>query len=248
MAGMKKRHDEFVDKVAHKVLDSLSEDDREFIYKYPDSTTHHFGLGLWIRNKYIYNKKLDFFYGFEDDLSSEIIERIASLIIDNYDYENSYYRRMYDDYHFGYYRRLYFARNEEWPDALMEEYAEMAVNIDEDTAVKQTLKDVKERVLGKKQFEENAEKYGLTDNQIKEFRGFVKNYNNSYQRGGMTPLPYDLALLGCKSLEPELRQQLLRILAIILEENTELASKMPRFVLNQEDASQVVARIIRRRR
>ena len=73
-------HEEFMEKTALKVLKKLSREDKDFILKNPEPYIHHFGLGLLIRNKYIHTKKLDFICLSPDDISSEIVEKIISLL------------------------------------------------------------------------------------------------------------------------------------------------------------------------
>ena len=73
-------HEEFVESTAKKVLKKLSREDKDYILEHPEPYEHHFGLGLTIRNKYIHGKKLDFLCFSPDDLSSEIVERIISLL------------------------------------------------------------------------------------------------------------------------------------------------------------------------
>ena len=68
----------FVDSVAQEVLAGLSEEDKEFIRNNPDPIGYHFSLGLYIRNKYIYEGYPD--CESPDDLSGEIIERIIALL------------------------------------------------------------------------------------------------------------------------------------------------------------------------
>ncbi|MBR0462211.1 MAG: hypothetical protein IJJ00_05835 [Erysipelotrichaceae bacterium] len=74
---------EFIESVAQKEFKRLKNEDRQYIYDNPDDTLH-FGLGLYIRNRYIHGKDLHFddqyFVVFPDDLSSSIIERIRELV------------------------------------------------------------------------------------------------------------------------------------------------------------------------
>ena len=41
---------------------------------------YHFTLGLYIRNKYIHGKPLEFFYLCADDLSTKIVERVIEKL------------------------------------------------------------------------------------------------------------------------------------------------------------------------
>lgn len=76
------KRDEFVNRVAKEVLNGLSDKDQEYIYMNPNSVAHHFGLGLMIRNTYIYNDDVGFLFENPDDLSSRIISKIALIIIE----------------------------------------------------------------------------------------------------------------------------------------------------------------------
>ena len=115
--GMSKR-DQFVNKVAKEVLNGLSDKDKEYIYMNPNSVAHHFGLGLMIRNKYIYNNDNEYVSDSPDNLSSIIVSKIASMIIENYDYKNPMCRWLYDSFEFPYYRKLYFVVNNKFPDEI----------------------------------------------------------------------------------------------------------------------------------
>lgn len=77
------KRDEFVNRVAKEVLNGLSDKDKEYIFMNPNSVAHHFGLGLTIRNAYIYNDDVGLLFENPDNLSSRIISKIASMIIDN---------------------------------------------------------------------------------------------------------------------------------------------------------------------
>lgn len=77
------KRDEFVNRVAKEVLNGLSDKDKEYIFMNPNSDAHHFGLGLIIRNAYIYNDDVGLLFENPDNLSSRIISKIASMIIDN---------------------------------------------------------------------------------------------------------------------------------------------------------------------
>ena len=45
---------EYLDSIVEEVCGSLSEEDREYMRKNPDPAEYHFGLGVDIRNEYIY--------------------------------------------------------------------------------------------------------------------------------------------------------------------------------------------------
>ena len=76
----KAKQERFVEQTAKDILAGMSQDDKDYMILHPDPYEHHFGLGLFIRNKYIHGKELGFFYGDPDDLSHEIIQRLISLL------------------------------------------------------------------------------------------------------------------------------------------------------------------------
>ncbi len=75
-AAEERKREAFVERVAEEVLGTLTQEDREYLAAHPDPFEHHFGLGMWIRNRYIHGRKLGFFVGMPDSLSGEIVERI----------------------------------------------------------------------------------------------------------------------------------------------------------------------------
>ncbi len=75
-----RREDEFVEYVARDVLSKLSAEDKRSLMEHPDPIDHHFGLGLFIRNKYIHGKKLGFFVFRPDSLSTTIVGRVIEII------------------------------------------------------------------------------------------------------------------------------------------------------------------------
>ena len=116
---------EFVDRIARVVLEELSEDDKRYIYDYPDSAEYHFGMAMGIRNRFIYGQEVDIDRYEPDDLSGEIMSRIASLLIENYDYDDSYYYLVYESGSFNHARRLYHIITGDCPDAIIDKYADM---------------------------------------------------------------------------------------------------------------------------
>ena len=72
----------FIEQTAQDVFDGLTPGDKKYLRQHPATWEHHFGLGLYIRNNYIHGKKLDFFYGHADDLSSKIIAKVILLTQD----------------------------------------------------------------------------------------------------------------------------------------------------------------------
>ena len=49
-------YDNYVKEIANKVINELSKEEKEKLLKISDYSGVHFGLGLYIRNNYIYNK------------------------------------------------------------------------------------------------------------------------------------------------------------------------------------------------
>ena len=74
---------EFIEHVANACIGHMSEEDKQCFRDNPNSDFHHFGYGAYIRNNYIYNKKLSFGPFIADDLSNAIIERIIAIINGN---------------------------------------------------------------------------------------------------------------------------------------------------------------------
>ena len=77
-----KKYSVFVNRVADEVVAELDEKDKEYIRENPDSGKYHFGLGLYIRNEYIYGREQNFAIVFKepDDVSDDILKRIIFLL------------------------------------------------------------------------------------------------------------------------------------------------------------------------
>ena len=71
---------EFVEKVARECIEEMTDEVRIHFIGNPDPYRFHFGYGMYIRNKYIHGKKLDFTFFHPDDLSHEIIEKIIEIV------------------------------------------------------------------------------------------------------------------------------------------------------------------------
>lgn len=224
-----KEHDEFVDRVASEVLEGLSQKDRNYIILHPDSTEHHFGLGLGIRNKYIHGKDLQFGFFHPDNLSSEITARIASMIIDNYDYENPFYRYLYDDFTFNHMRRLYYAVKGEFPDALMDQFADLP---DDHAAALSVKEQIKAVLFDADRFEKLCNEKGIKPGQYEECKNTIDTYNEK----NWDVVPYDIALLASKKLDPDYRGILLRLLKTVLDQTPRMSLELPVYVFNQKDA------------
>ena len=72
---------EFIRETAEDLIRNLSEEDREMILQNPDYVQHHFWLGLYIRNRYIYNNPdLSFWPYHADHISHDIFDCVVSLL------------------------------------------------------------------------------------------------------------------------------------------------------------------------
>lgn len=72
--------EDFIVQTAQDVFDGLTPGDKKYLRQHPETWEHHFGLGLYIRNKYIHGKKLEFFCPNPDGLSSKIVARVILLV------------------------------------------------------------------------------------------------------------------------------------------------------------------------
>ena len=68
------RYDNYVKEIADKVINELSKEETDYSGK-------HFGLGLYIRNNYIYNK-IDLNVD-ADDMSYDIFNKIIEMLKNN---------------------------------------------------------------------------------------------------------------------------------------------------------------------
>lgn len=219
---------EFVSRVAKEVYNELSEEEKTYIFEHPSSLQYHFTLGLRIRNQYIHGKELGFRCWDPDDLSGEVLTRIASLIIDDYDYENYFYRYIYDNESFDYLRRIYHAVTGKYPNEILAKYANYGGGEYVEQEVKKEILSV---ISNEEEFRELSEKYGLTEDEYQEYKDFVEDNNKNRWR----IIPYNIALLGSPLLEGELRSRWLHVLQIILDEDPELTLEIPTLVFKQKD-------------
>ena len=75
------RYDNYVKEIANKVINELSKEEKEKLLKISDYWGKHFGLGLYIRNNYIYNK-IDLNVD-ADDMSYDIFNKIIEMLKNN---------------------------------------------------------------------------------------------------------------------------------------------------------------------
>lgn len=120
---MCKKQDDFVERVAWDVLGQLEDEVRQYVFLHPDADTHRWGLGLRIRKQYIHGKELGFLCSEPDALSSQIVQKLASLIIEDFDYDNPFYRMVYNNPQFNNLRRQYYVAFDHYPSSFLESYA-----------------------------------------------------------------------------------------------------------------------------
>lgn len=75
------RYDNYVKEIANKVINELSKEEKEKLLKISDYSGKLFGLGLYIRNNYIYNK-IDLNVD-ADDMSYDIFNEIIEILKNN---------------------------------------------------------------------------------------------------------------------------------------------------------------------
>lgn len=75
------RYDNYVKEIADKVINELSKEEKEKLLKISDYSGKLFGLGLYIRNNYIYNK-IDLNVD-ADDMSYDIFNKIIEILKNN---------------------------------------------------------------------------------------------------------------------------------------------------------------------
>lgn len=75
------KYDNYVKEIANKVIKELSQEEKEKLINDSDYTEEHFGLGLYIRNNYIYSK-IDLPVD-ADDMSYDIFNEIIEMLKNN---------------------------------------------------------------------------------------------------------------------------------------------------------------------
>lgn len=75
-------YEEFVNYVVDDCIKNLSSENKIYIVQYPGIEYTHFGIGLYIRNRYIHGKVRSFypFFSDADDLSSDIVDRLVEKL------------------------------------------------------------------------------------------------------------------------------------------------------------------------
>ena len=73
---------QFIERSAEDLIRNLSEEDKAALLQNPEYADHHFGLGMYIRNHYIYNnQELRLPAVLADGLSHKIFDQIISILI-----------------------------------------------------------------------------------------------------------------------------------------------------------------------
>jgi len=223
-----RKHDEFVDSVAQKVYEELSDEQRQVIFENPDSSYHHHFLGAYIRGNYFNKEDIDFELLDSDGLSSEIVRKIASLIIDDYDFDNLFYRCLYDDIVFVNLRMIYHVMTGEYPTDITDKYSELP---DGEEAAKAARNELMSIVVNEDRFRELAHKYQMTDKQFEECKTIIDEYNAK----NWDKVPYDFVLLAGKDIPQEERNKLLKLMEASLHRARRLIDKLPAYVFSGKD-------------
>ena len=72
--------DRFIEDVVQDVFPQLTEKDKRYLLANPNPIDHHFGLGLYIRNKYIHGKNLRLGLIRPDNLSTKIVGKLIEMV------------------------------------------------------------------------------------------------------------------------------------------------------------------------
>ena len=80
-------YQKIINEIAEKCIEELNPEVIETLRKYPNSSAHHFGYEMYIRNRYIYNHKDRVLSIFADNLSGEIVKLVLLHAVPGYDIE-----------------------------------------------------------------------------------------------------------------------------------------------------------------
>lgn len=72
---------EFISHVVDDIIENLDDDGKQYWIDNPEYD--HFGRGMWIRNKYLWGKKLPGPYCHPDDLSVDIFKKVIETLKGN---------------------------------------------------------------------------------------------------------------------------------------------------------------------
>ena len=73
--------EKFIRETADDAISRLSKKDKKALLDNPDPLYHHFGYGMYIRNRYIHNKKLGVLAMDKDGLSTQIVEEVIKRLL-----------------------------------------------------------------------------------------------------------------------------------------------------------------------
>lgn len=222
------KQEKLISKIANDVYAELSNESKKYLYDHPDNSSNHFGLCMYIRNKYIYSNKYDCTMFNADCLSGDILEKLSSMIIENYDYNNPFCRVVYDDSKFTYLRRLYHSIFGIYPDDKLKKYDALP---DKYFALDKVTNKIISIVVNKERFTGLCKKYNVPENRCNEFIKFADEYNQE----NLEVIPYDIAILCSKFLDNNTRAHWLNVLNSIIKENHSLVTDLPIFIFNQKD-------------
>ena len=142
------KQEKLISKIANDVYSELTKKQKEYLYDHPDNFSNHFGLCMYIRNKYIYSNKYDCTMFNADCLSGDILEKLSSMIIENYDYNNPFCRVVYDNSKFTYLRRLYHSIFGIYPDEKLKKYKEKGADKNRDKELQeQATKEIMDEII-----------------------------------------------------------------------------------------------------
>lgn len=223
-----KRMKLFIHRTAQKLFEEMSPEERQKMYEEADPGEEHFGIGLYVRNKYIFAKlnEIDFPVRFPDTLSSEILSCLVSILV-GFDYDDPFYSDVYASWRFPWLRKLYFVLFDKYPDEILKKYAGRK-NVKK--AVNLAVAEVYESIVNIERFAIQAKRYGLSSAKIRSVQEFFKSNNGKY-----LAIPYDLFLLGCDLPEEE-RTRRLRLLKLLLERENNLIKEFPRWLFEKQDS------------
>jgi hypothetical protein len=244
---------EFVTEVANDCIANMKEQNREYLIDNPYATDYHFSYCLYIRNHYIYNK--DFsdvdFYVEPDQLSSQIIRMIFSLLIPEYIYDDPFTERIFDNKKYITIRKEYKKLYGKYPDDMLCKYREnvdfepvhsfsewrtnreldlskemeaMKRNDEKSQAIiAQVLEDFSELIWRADEFYETVDKAGIERSGVSSDVESIKQL--FWDESKIVPL--EICLLKFKkSIGQEKYVEYRRLLGAIIDENPRLMEKM----------------------
>lgn len=84
LTDQQREKSKILENVADEVIGELNDEEVRYVRLNPQIFVHHFGLALYIRNKYIYSGKIGF-QGEPDNVSSEIMRIVIRKVLPEYD-------------------------------------------------------------------------------------------------------------------------------------------------------------------